>query len=581
MHYSNSNYESFMTPRKPAGVDDKSAYLVGGGLASLAAAVYLIRDGRMDGSRITILEASDVLGGALDASGNAQSGWLTRGGREMEEQFQCLWDLYRSIPSLEIEGASVLDEFWYLNHDDPNSTQMRATINRGEPLPAQLELTLTAKARRDILKMVLTTEDELNDKTIAECMSDDFFASHFWLYWRTMFAFETWHSAIEMKRYLQRFIHQISGLADFTTIKFTRYTQQQSLVLPIRKWLEDRGVTIQFNTRVTNVIIDKRDDRKTATRIEWLLNGEPGGIDIDENVLVTVTNGSMVENSAWGDHHTAPVLNTEIKEGSIWQLWRNLAAQDDQFGNPEKFCGNVAQSVWESATITTSDERVINRIHEVIGRDPLSGHAVTGGPTTFADSGWLMGYSVSRQPYFKDQLPGQLTVWTYGLFMDTEGDYVKKKMGDCTGEEIAQEWLYHLGFPLDEIDAIAADGLICNPCMLPFITSQFMPRTGTDRPKVLPEGSVNLAFVGQFAETERDCVFTTEYSVRTAMEAVYTWLGVERGVPEVFGSIFDVRQLLKATSYLQDGEQLHLPKLFEKWLEGDEVGVLLEQYKLI
>ncbi|MFR9098556.1 MAG: oleate hydratase [Anaerostipes hadrus] len=51
-----------------------------------------------------------------------------------------------------------------------------------------------------------------------------------------------------------------------------------------------------------------------------------------------------------------------------------------------------------------------------------------------------------------------------------------------------------------------------------------MPRTAGDRPDVIPDGCVNFAFLGQFAETPRDTIFTTEYSVRTAGGCIWiTW----------------------------------------------------------
>ncbi len=222
MYYSKGNYEAFARPRKPVGVDDKSAYFVGGGLSSLAAAVFLIRDGQMAGDRITVLEASSIGGGALDGAGDAETGWLIRGGREMEDHFECLWDLYRSIPSLEIEGASVLDEFYWLNKDDPNRSLQRATIDQGKDAGTGMNFTLSKKATRDITELVISVPEKLYDKRINEVMSQDFFDSNFWLYWRTMFAFEEWHSALEMKLYLQRFIHHIDGLPDFSSLKFTR-----------------------------------------------------------------------------------------------------------------------------------------------------------------------------------------------------------------------------------------------------------------------------------------------------------------------------------------------------------------------
>ena len=581
MRYAHSNYEAFVRPEKPAGIDTRSAWIVGGGLGGMAAAAFLLRDARMPPSRITILEASDADGGALDGAGNAQTGWLIRGGREMEEQFQCLWDLYRSIPSLEVADASVLDEFHRLNRADPSSSPVRAMCGRGQPLPDRGSLKLTGRARREIISLILTEEDGLAGKTIEDVLSEDFMKSNFWLFWRSMFAFETWHSAIEMKRYLARFVHQILGLKDLHTLKFTRFNQQESLSLPLATWLAGQGVVFRHDVRVTNVQVDTSGGTKVATRIDWLENGQAGGVTIDRADLVFVTNGSMVENSRWGDHHTPAPVDATIAEGSVWQLWRNIAEQDPAFGRPDVFCGDTTKSRWESATVTTLDARIPALVHKVTGRDPFSGRTVTGGPVTIADSAWLMSWVVSRQPHFKAQPEGQMVAWLYGLFSDVPGDYVKKPMQDCTGEEITREWLFHMGVPLDEIDDMAATGAVTHPCMMPFITAQFMPRATGDRPHVVPHGSVNLAFLGQFAETPRDTVFTTEYSVRTAMEAVYTLLDIDRAVPEVFGSIYDVRMLLQAAAELRDGRKVPASGVVRHLATGTEIGDLLERYGLI
>ncbi len=68
----------------------------------------------------------------------------------------------------------------------------------------------------------------------------------------------------------------------------------------------------------------------------------------------------------------------------------------------------------------------------------------------------------------------------------------------------------------------------CIPCMMPFITSQFLRRTKGDRPPVIPDRSKNLAFIGQFCELPDDVVFTVEYSIRSAQTAVYSMLGLNR-----------------------------------------------------
>ncbi len=199
----------------------------------MAGAAFLIRDGQMPGNQITVLERLALPGGALDGIKYPDKGFVIRGGREMEDHFECLWDLYRSIPSLEIENASVLDEFYWLNLDDPNKSLQRATINCGQDAHTDGKFTLTKKAQTEIVKIFLATREEMEDKRINEVFGADFLASNFWLYWRTMFAFEEWHSALEMKLYLHRFIHHIAGLPDFSTLKFTKYNQYESLVLPL------------------------------------------------------------------------------------------------------------------------------------------------------------------------------------------------------------------------------------------------------------------------------------------------------------------------------------------------------------
>ena len=157
-----------------------------------------------------------------------------------------------------------------------------------------------------------------------------------------MFAFENWHSALEMKLYIQRFIHHIGGLPDFSALKFTKYNQYESLILPMQKYLEDAGVEFRFNTRVDNVIFDFRNGKKIAKTIECTVKGETKSIDLTESDLVFVTNGSCTEGTIYGDHTHAPVGNAEVRTSGCWSLWKNIAAQDSSFGHPEKFCGDIS-----------------------------------------------------------------------------------------------------------------------------------------------------------------------------------------------------------------------------------------------
>ena len=591
MYYSSGNYEAFATPKKPEGVDAKSAYLIGSGLAALSAACFLVRDGQMKGEHVHILEKDPIPGGACDGYKYQDVGYVMRGGREMDNHFECMWDLFRSIPSIEDENYTVLDEYYWLNKDDPNYSLCRATVNRGQDAHTDGKFGLSDKGAMEILQLFMTPDEKLYDKKITDFFDDEVLNTNFWMYWRTMFAFENWHSALEMKRYLQRYIHHIGGLPDFTALRFTRYNQYESMILPMVKYLESFGVQFHYNTKVVNVAFDCAGGKKQATRIDILRDGLEDCIDLTENDLVFITNGGCVENSTIGSQNTAAPYRPEIKEGGGWDLWRKIAAQDPSFGHPDKFCYDPELSNWMSATITTLDQKIVPYIKKICKRDPFSGKVVTGGIVTVKDSSWLLSWTLNRQQQFRDQPKDQLCVWVYGLFSDKPGDFVKKPMRECTGKEICMEWLYHIGVPADQIEELAANSANTVPCMMPYIDAFFMPRAAGDRPDVVPEGAVNFAFLGQFAETERDTIFTTEYSIRTGMEAVYTLLNVDRGVPEVWGSVYDIRCLLDATVKLRDGKKItdmEMPLVGKlalkealKKIEGTEVEKLQKEYNVI
>lgn len=590
MRYTNGNYEAFARPRKPKGVDDKSAYIVGGGLAGLATAVFLIRDGQMKGENIHIFEELTLSGGSLDGKFIPHDGFVTRGGREMEKHFECLWDLFRSVPSLEVEDASVLDEFYRLDLDDPNSSNCRIIHNRGERVPDDGQFTLSKKAQKEIVDLFMTSEDQLIGKKIEDVFGEEFFESNFWIYWCSMFAFEKWHSAIEMRRYIMRFIHHIKGLPDFTALKFTKYNQYESLVKPLLSFLTNQGVDFQYETTINDIQVDIKGATKVARRLLLTQAGKTKEIPLTENDLVFVTNGSITESSTQGDHHTPAPITHEL--GGSWNLWKNLAKQSPEFGHPEVFCENLPDESWfVSATITWENFDIEPYLSRLTHRKLRTGKIVTGGIITIKDSNWMMSFAMHRQPHFKEQNDQQSITWVYGLLSNKPGNYIKKPIEQCTGQEITQELLYHLGVPEGEIERISEESATTIPVYMPFITSYFMLREPGDRPLVVPNGSKNLAFIGNFADTERDTVFTTEYSVRTAMEAVYQLLEVERGVPEVFASAYDLRVLANSVYYLSDKKKLtemdmpfverKMVEHFVKKFEDTYIGDILRENHLI
>lgn len=596
MYYSSGTYEAFAHPEKPEGVEKKSAYIIGTGLAGLTAAFYLVRDGQMPGNHIHLLEKLELAGGSCDGYKDVHKGFYMRGGREMDNHFEIMWDVFRDVPSIETPNVSVLDEYYWLNKHDPNYSLCRATVNKGEDAHTDKLFKLDKDSAMALSQLFITPEADLEEKKISDVLPKSFWETNFWLYWQTMFAFQKWSSALEMKRYLCRYVHHIDGLPDFSALRFTKYNQYESMILPLIEYLKKHDVDVQFGMDVKNVIIEDVDGKKTAKELIYVKDNKEQSIPLTADDLVFITNGCCTDTSCYGDQTHAPDLSHIVNgQGESWDLWKNIAkqAKHDEYGHPDVFCSDTEATNWMSATVETSNEDIIQHIMNICKRDPRAGKVTTGGIVTVKDSvnNWFLSWTINRQPQFRSQNKDTVLVWLYALHTDTEGNYIKKTMRDCTGEEICQEWLYHIGMDESKIKDYSENACNTTTCFMPYINAFFQPRKNVDRPKVVPEGAVNFAFIGQFAETPRDTIFTTEYSMRTGMESVYTLLNVDRGVPEVWGSQYDIRELLRAAYYAVDKKKVNeLPLNFKekmllktvlKNVKGTDLELLLRDTGLI
>lgn len=596
MYYSSGTYEAFAHPEKPEGVEKKSAYIIGTGLAGLTAAFYLVRDGQMPGNHIHLLEKLELAGGSCDGYKDVHKGFYMRGGREMDNHFEIMWDVFRDVPSIETPNVSVLDEYYWLNKHDPNYSLCRATVNKGEDAHTDKLFKLDKDSAMALSQLFITPEADLEEKKISDVLPKSFWETNFWLYWQTMFAFQKWSSALEMKRYLCRYVHHIDGLPDFSALRFTKYNQYESMILPLIEYLKKHDVDVQFGMDVKNVIIEDVDGKKTAKELIYVKDNKEQSIPLTADDLVFITNGCCTDTSCYGDQTHAPDLSGIVNgQGESWDLWKNIAkqAKHDEYGHPDVFCSDTEATNWMSATVETSNEDIIQHIMNICKRDPRAGKVTTGGIVTVKDSvnNWFLSWTINRQPQFRSQNKDIVLVWLYALHTDTEGNYIKKAMRDCTGEEICQEWLYHIGMDESKIKDYSENACNTTTCFMPYINAFFQPRKNVDRPKVVPEGAVNFAFIGQFAETPRDTIFTTEYSMRTGMESVYTLLNVDRGVPEIWGSQYDIRELLRAAYFAVDKKKINeLPLNFKekmllktvlKNVEGTDLELLLRDTGLI
>ena len=504
------------TPKKT------KAFLIGGGIGSMAAAAFMIRDARIAGVNITILEALPLLGGSLDGSGDPEQGYSLRGGRMLTtDNYECTWDLFKSIPSLENPGRTVFEETITFNEQNRAHSQARLVDKRRAKVPVE-SMGFSMQDRLELLKLSNADEATLGTSKITDWLSPSFFETEFWYMWATTFAFQPWHSAVEFKRYLHRFMLEFSRIETLGGVKRTVYNQYDSFVRPLQAWLIQQGVQFSMGCTVTDIEHTEVDGKFVVTALQCQQASGAVRMEVGANDMVFFQNGSMTDASSLGSMHSAPKPLTKLDSGG-WTLWEKLAEGHPEFGNPAAFNSSIAESAWESFTVTLKDTAFFDKMQQFSGNQ-----AGTGGLVTFKDSNWLMSIVLAHQPHFAKQPEGVQVFWGYALFPDRIGNYVAKPMAECSGAEILQELCGHLRF---DHDVVAQAN--CIPCRMPYITSMFMPRAITDRPLPVPTNSKNLAFISQFVEIADDVVFTVEYSVRAAQMAVYTLFGVDRQVPPI------------------------------------------------
>jgi oleate hydratase len=528
-------YDLFYNAKAPKGIKKKKAYIVGGGLAGLAAAAFLADDIHMPGKNITIFEKMNDVGGSMDGTGNAVSGYLCRGERELEPFMECLWYLCSKAPSLRHKGRTVLDDVVDFNKDEPIHSEYRIIEKCGKVADYH-NFKLDDECRTLLMMLVYAPEETLEGLAIQDYFPAPFFESNMWYCVSTMLAFKKYHSVIEFKRYSRRFTHLAKEIEYLHGILHTDLNEYDAMIKPILVWLTGRGVNIITYTEVTDIELTK--DNNTVKSLEILKADQKQSIKIAPEDMVFVTNGSMVQNSAFGDNNTVASTNRDTKNRGVFTLWEKLAAKDKKFGNPATFISDIDKTKWISFFPTITDyPQFVERIEKVSGSK-----AGCGGGITIKDSSWLISFILHHKPFFPDQPDNVEVFWANGLYGENTGDYIKKPMCDCTGNEIMTEFLYHLGM-LDMKDDLLAHSYI-STCMMPYITSQFMPRKIADRPKIVPDGCTNLAFIGQYVETPEDAVFTVETSVRTAMQAVYYLTKVDKDPIEVNPTFYDMRYVL-------------------------------------
>ena len=552
----------------------RKAFMIGTGVANLAAGVYLIRDGGWSGNQITMfgLDKHGANDGAAVADyeteyGNQRlsndRGFLAKGGRMLnEETYENLWDVLRSVPSLDHPGQSVTDDILNFDHAHPTHDVARLMdkrngIRNNGGADDYSHMQFNNQDRKLLTKLMMMPESQeakLNDVSIAEWFKDSphIFTTNFWYMWETTFAFKKESSAMELRRYMNRMILEFSRINTLEGVTRTPYNQYESIILPMRKYLSDHGVTFINNRKITAFQFKDtplRDDI-IVTGLEYEDVGEnkqTGTISVDENDLVFDINGAITDSSSIGDFNTPIKENMEYAPSAA--LWKQATEHFYNLGNPDKFFNDRAQSEWMSFTVTTKNHYLVNQISRITQQEP--GNALN----TWVDSNNLLSIVVHHQPHFHAQKENETVFWGYFMFPRKNGDYVDKPVIEMTGKEMLQELLGHL----TEVDQ-ATDSIVYHeeeimdsivnviPVYMPYASALFNTRAVGDRPEVVPKHSKNLAFVSQFAEMPFDMVFTEQYSFRAAQRAVYHFLGIpEEKMTPVHHYEKNPKVLLKAT----------------------------------
>ena len=520
---------------------DRKAYLIGGGLASMAAAAYLVRDCKFPGKQITIYEGMHILGGSNDGIGTPERGFVCRGGRMLnEETYENFWELFDSIPSIAQPGRSVTEEILEFDHAHPTCAKARLVDKDGRILPVK-SMGFNQADRMALLKLLTTDEKKLDNLTIQDWFKETphIFETNFWYMWQTTFAFQKWSSLFEFRRYMNRMIFEFSRIETLEGVTRTPLNQYDSVIRPLESYLRKAGVTFVENCEVTD--IDFEEGHGITAKTLYLKRkvenaddtGETGApakdrllyetVELKRTDICIMTNACMTDSATLGDLYTpAPV---PVQKPISGELWAKVAAKRPGLGNPEPFFSKPEESNWLSFTVTCKGEAILKTMESFTGNKPGSGALMT-----FKDSSWLLSSVVAAQPHFVNQ-PEDVTIfWGYGLYTEALGDYVKKPMKDCTGQELLNEYLHHLHIGEEQIAELMKTVVNVIPCYMPYVDAQFQPRKYSDRPPVIPAGSSNFAMVSQFVEIPDDMVFTEEYSVRAARIAVYGLMDMKKKI---------------------------------------------------
>ena len=561
----------------------KKAIMIGAGIANMAAAVYLIQEGGWNGDQITFYSLDDH--GSNDGSTTEaakddywnknhpmenQKGYIARGGRMLNYRtYVELMDLLDRIPSATEQGMTAAQDTREFDAAHPTYDKARL-LEGGKGIVNGSHLGLNNTSRKLLTKLIMmpdSREEELDNVTIAEYFKDDpeFFETNFWFMWETTFAFRTQSSAQELRRYMHQMIYEFTQIEHLVGVNRTRYNQFESIMLPLINYLKDQGCKIVLNRLVTDWEFKETpmQDEITVTGLRMLNTdtNQEDFVEVDEDTPVIFTNGSITDSASLGDFDTPAPENPDY--GAASSLWKKATQRFYNLGNPDKFFADRDASEWVSFTLTTKDHLLLEEITRITTQEPgnaLNSFISTVPVTPLHQKDVTMSIVVHHQPHFTTQKPNETVLWGYFLYPRRKGEFVDKPYIEMTGREMVKELIGQLAKvdpgPINietKEKAIMKSVVNCIPVYMPYASALFNNRAKSDRPKVIPKHSTNLAFTGEFVEQPYQMIFTEQSAVRSGEIAAFHFAGVpmSRLVPTPRYDK-DIKTLLKAAKKMFD-----------------------------
>lgn len=561
----------------------KKAIMIGAGIANMAAAVYLIQEGGWNGDQITFYSLDDH--GSNDGSTTEaakddywnknhpmenQKGYIARGGRMLNYRtYVDLMDLLDRIPSATEQGMTAAQDTREFDAAHPTYDKARL-LEGGKGIVNGSHLGLNNTSRKLLTKLIMmpdSREEELDNVTIAEYFKDDpeFFETNFWFMWETTFAFRTQSSAQELRRYMHQMIYEFTQIEHLVGVNRTRYNQFESIMLPLINYLKDQGCKIVLNRLVTDWEFKETpmQDEITVTGLRMLNTdtNQEEFVEVDEDTAVIFTNGSITDSASLGDFDTPAPENPDY--GAASSLWKKATHRFYNLGNPDKFFADRDASEWVSFTLTTKDHLLLEEITRITTQEPgnaLNSFISTVPVTPLHQKDVTMSIVVHHQPHFTTQKPNETVLWGYFLYPRRKGEFVDKPYIEMTGREMVKELIGQLAKvdpgPINietKEKAIMKSVVNCIPVYMPYASALFNNRAKSDRPKVIPKHSTNLAFTGEFVEQPYQMIFTEQSAVRSGEIAAFHFAGVpmSRLVPTPRYDK-DIKTLLKAAKKMFD-----------------------------